>query len=240
MSHKNPIIHCHDNKVGTHVWYTPPDLLAKLGEFDLDPCTSSSRPWDTAKNHYTRAENGLLQRWFGRVWLNPPFDRNQVEEWLRRMGDHNDGIALLFARTDTNTFHNEVFARADSLLFLNKRLHFYNSLGHRAKTNCGAPCVLIGYGETNSDVLAQAGLRGKHFLLNRLGVVVVGYDRTWREVIRSIFVNVGDPMSVARVFELVCQVVPAKVSANPHAREKVRQILQQNFKRVAPATYATS
>ena len=33
-------------------WLTPPGILNRLGEFDLDPCTPIDRPWDTAKLHY--------------------------------------------------------------------------------------------------------------------------------------------------------------------------------------------
>lgn len=237
MSKYNPILHGHNNEVGTNEWLTPPDLLAKLGEFDLDPCSPINRPWSTAKHHYTLLDDGLKLDWWGRVFLNPPFDRYTIEEWMRRMADHNDGIALLFARTDNDAYHNQIFDRADSLLFINKRLHFYNVQGERAKANCGAPCVLIGYGEENSDVLAQSGIAGKHLLLNRLGIVVVGYDRSWRELIHSVLVNVSDPLSVEKIYELVKLVAPSKVSNNPHAREKVRQILQLKFKRTDRATY---
>ena len=54
-------------------WLTPPDLLEKLGTFDLDPCSPIVRPWDTAKHHYTIHDDGLSQTWFGRVWCNPPY-----------------------------------------------------------------------------------------------------------------------------------------------------------------------
>ena len=38
-------------------WLTPPEILAALGEFDLDPCSPIPRPWDTARKHYTVADN---------------------------------------------------------------------------------------------------------------------------------------------------------------------------------------
>lgn len=31
-------------------WLTPPEIIQKLGEFDLDPCVPDNRPWDTARN----------------------------------------------------------------------------------------------------------------------------------------------------------------------------------------------
>ncbi|MFB5758983.1 DNA N-6-adenine-methyltransferase [Paenibacillus medicaginis] len=54
-------------------WLTPPEIIKGLGEFDLDPCVPINRPWDTAKNHYTIEDNGLKKKWFGKVWMNPPY-----------------------------------------------------------------------------------------------------------------------------------------------------------------------
>ena len=46
-------------------WLTPPDIIRQLGPFDLDPCASIVRPWDTANKHFTINDNGLLQNWGG-------------------------------------------------------------------------------------------------------------------------------------------------------------------------------
>lgn len=48
------------------VWLTPPEILAALGRFDLDPCSPEMRPWDTAARHYWR--DGLELPWAGRVF----------------------------------------------------------------------------------------------------------------------------------------------------------------------------
>jgi hypothetical protein len=75
---------------GTDVWLTPPKLLAKLGEFDLDPCSPLNRPWDTARKHYTIEDDGLAQTWEGRVWLNPPYGPPMVK-WLKKMAFYEGG-----------------------------------------------------------------------------------------------------------------------------------------------------
>jgi hypothetical protein len=64
------MVHHQDGNVGKSELLTPPELIKALGQFDLDPCSPVNRPWQTALNHYTILEDGLLQRWFGRVWLN--------------------------------------------------------------------------------------------------------------------------------------------------------------------------
>jgi hypothetical protein len=89
-------------------WLTPPEIMAKLGSFDLDPCAPVRRPWDTALWHYDVNDDGLSMPWHGRVWLNPPFGREAVK-WLRRLKDHGNGIALIPARTETAMFYECVW-----------------------------------------------------------------------------------------------------------------------------------
>lgn len=154
---------------GTHVWLTPPTILAALGPFDLDPCAAPEpRPWATADLHYTEAEDGLSRPWFGRVWCNPPFgSQTWTWTWLDRMADHGNGIALAFARTDTTGFKRAVWDRADALLFLTGRPKFYLPDGTQAKGNSGGPIVLIAYGRENADCLADRATEGGFVRMTR-------------------------------------------------------------------------
>ena len=145
-------------------WLTPPEILAALGDFDLDPCAPVQRPWDTAAKHYTILDDGLRHEWQGRVWLNPPYGR-ETERWLARLAHHGDGVALIFARTETRMFFNQVWPKADAVLFLEGRLHFHHVDGRRAAANAGAPSVLVAYGELNAYALADCGLAGQFFAL---------------------------------------------------------------------------
>lgn len=144
----------------THVWLTPPDILGSLGEFDLDPCAAPEpRPWDTASRHIALPEDGLQAEWSGRVWCNPPFGSNTAF-WLKRMAKHQNGIALVFARTETSMFQQYVWPCAHSILFVSKRPHFYHPDGTRAKGNSGGPVCLVAYGENNGEALVSSGLAG--------------------------------------------------------------------------------
>lgn len=149
----------------TDVWLTPPGLLAALGPFDLDPCSPADRPWDTARAHLTEAEDGLARSWSGRVWLNPPYGR-QTGRWLERLADHGDGVALVFARTETEWFQRHVLGRAAAVLFLRGRLAFHRPDGSRAG-NAGAPSVLVAYGERNVEALGASGPPGRLVRLDR-------------------------------------------------------------------------
>lgn len=138
-------------------WLTPPDILCRLGSFDLDPCAPINRPWPTAAEHFTLVDNGLMQPWQGRVWLNPPFGREAVK-WMRRMAEHRNGIALIPARTETAMFYETVWCRADAVLFIKGRPHFHFVDGRRAEFNSGAPICLVAYGVANVAALAKSGL----------------------------------------------------------------------------------
>ena len=144
----------------TDEWLTPPEIVTALGPFDTDPCSPINRPWSTATQHFTVADNGLSHSWHGRVWMNPPYGP-ETAKWLERLAKHGNGIALIFARTETEMFHRWGWNSADAMLFLRGRLHFYTVTGDRAKDNAGGPSVLIAYGRENAERLRHSGLSGR-------------------------------------------------------------------------------
>lgn len=152
----------------TDVWLTPPYILKALGEFDLDPCAPVERPWRIARQHYTKADRGLSMPWHGRVWLNPPYG-SEAAHWLKRLAEHGDGIALIFARTETAYFFDHVWGAADALRFLRGRVKFHYPDGRQCPTNAGAPSVLVAYGVVNAAVLSSCDLDGKFVALSREG-----------------------------------------------------------------------
>jgi hypothetical protein len=156
----------HDRTTGKEDWLTPPEILISLGHFDLDPCAPlPPRPWEIADKTYTIADNGLRKSWSGRVWLNPPYG-NETEKWMRRLADHGNGIALIFARTETATFHPWVWKYATGFLWIKGRLSFYTKEGIRGGP-AGAPSVLVAYGEKNDECLKHCGIKG-HYSKNQI------------------------------------------------------------------------
>jgi len=127
------------------IWLSPPKIIKALGPFDLDPCAAEGQPWKTAEKQYTIADDGLSKEWEGCVWLNPPYGL-EAAVWLQKLSEHDNGIALIFARTETKMFFNWVWNHADALFFIEGRLHFHRIDGVRAKANAGAPSVLCAYG----------------------------------------------------------------------------------------------
>jgi hypothetical protein len=162
-------------------WLTPPEIIDALGgaeSFDLDPCAPINRKWPMAKQHYTIVDNGLLKPWHGRVWCNPPYGGPEiVGPWMRRLSDHGEGAALVFARTETELFFETIWRKAAAVFFFEGRLFFHVAVDSwfprkdkepifvkafdRAPANGGAPSCLVAFGDRDADILQGCGLRGQ-------------------------------------------------------------------------------
>lgn len=147
--------HERPNEGATNVWLTPKELIDALGPFDLDPCAADPRPFDIGTVNFTEADDGLIKPWSGYVFANPPYGP-WVGTWLERMRQHGNGIALVFARTDTKAMQLAL-RTADCVLFLAGRLTFLRSAPpfEPGAQNAGAPSVLLAYGEAASQKLAD-------------------------------------------------------------------------------------
>ena len=149
----------HQKTIGLNdEWLTPPEIIQALGDFDLDPCAPSVRPWSTARRHIALPADGLNSKWEGRVWLNPPFNRYIRPLWMQKMAEHGQGIMLIPAATETEAFHAHVWERANSVLFMRGRPHFHFIDGTRADANSGTAIVLVSYSDVDTDVLQKSGL----------------------------------------------------------------------------------
>lgn len=145
-------------------WLTPPEVLKALGPFDLDPCSPRIRPWDTAARHVSLPDNGLAMQWTGRVWLNPPYGK-WTGRWLQKLAAHGNGIAMIFARTETQMFFEYIWHQANGILFLKGRPCFHRPDGTKASGNSGAPVCLVAYGSENADQLQACGIPGYYVKL---------------------------------------------------------------------------
>ena len=128
-------------------WATPKDTYDALNtefEFDFDPCPLLSQ------------ESGLMVRWAGRVFCNPPY--SHIAEFLKKglfhlaAGDCALLVYLLPARTDTRWFHDYCM-RAGEIRFLRGRLKFGD-----AKTGAPFPSVVVIFKEWAISPLALDGV----------------------------------------------------------------------------------
>jgi hypothetical protein len=151
----------HEQSVGTtDEWYTPPWVFKALGvEFDTDAASPGKDvvPWIPARNHIT--SDALLQEWFGKVWLNPPYGpRNGLRRWLDHLCCHGNGIALVPNRTGADWWQD--FAeKADALLFVRGKIRFLRPDGSEGASP-GYGNVLMAFGEPMAKSLCSSRLDG--------------------------------------------------------------------------------
>jgi hypothetical protein len=158
----------HEPCIGaTSDWLTPPEYFRALDTvFDLD--TSHPGPdklcFVPCRKFYTIEDDGLKQPWQINgerrtlVWMNPPFGgrRGQVP-WLKKFFLHNNGIALVAARTSADWFCEVVVPNAQLLCFPYGKTKFYRPDGTIGKEP-GTGVVLIGAGDVACTALLKSRL----------------------------------------------------------------------------------
>ena len=123
-------------------WETPREFFDKqdaVHHFDLDVCATP----DNAKcaRYYTEEQDGLVQPWTGRCWMNPPYGRT-IGKWVQKAYESVRGgyadlvVCLLPARTDTAWWHD--YCMKGEVQFIRGRLKFGN-----AKNAAPFPSALV-------------------------------------------------------------------------------------------------
>ena len=133
---------------------TPLDFISKLGQFDLDPCGLEFHK--TATKIIQLPNDGLLEDWEGRVWLNPPY--SNPKPFLEKLAKHGNGIALVLNSTDTIWFQDICLKKADSMLLLKGRPKFTNKNFENVQIMRGV--VLFAFGKENTEILKNCDLAG--------------------------------------------------------------------------------
>jgi hypothetical protein len=142
------------NSSESNEWYTPGyviDLARQvMGDIDLDPASSREANLTVkAGEIFSEETNGLVQSWFGRVWLNPPygddagkFVNKLVEEY--ELGHVDEALLLVAARTDTQWFRR---LRKYPRCFLFGRIKFIDGLTGKAAESAGFPSMAVYFGD---------------------------------------------------------------------------------------------
>ena len=149
-------------------WITPKNILDELGHFDLDPCSSHYNKNKYADNEFFIEDDGLKKEWFGRVWCNPPYG-TKTKHFIKKLQQHGNGIALVFARVDTKLWHELIFRYADAIFILKGRLKFFKKDGTQGDS-AGAGSALIAFGKNNAEILYNTSFQG-HFI--RSGIMEI-------------------------------------------------------------------
>lgn len=137
-----------------NTWFTPKEFIEKLGPFNLDPCTVSYRPFDTANHHinHDKGECGLFYDWHGLVWLNPPYGKS-IGPFIDKFIEHKKGVMLIFARMGSEGVQKLIKSGA-YIYCLRKRIHFIQKSGKKA-SNAGTDSLLVFYSESYVNKVKQ-------------------------------------------------------------------------------------
>ena len=139
---------------GENTWFTPREFINALGPFNLDPCTVTYRPFDTAAFHYEfdAGSNGLEMPWDGDVWLNPPYGK-EINPFIDKFIDYKRGCALIFARMGA-PYCQALASAGATFCFLRKRVAFIDKTGVK-RSNAGADSCIVFFDEKYAARLAN-------------------------------------------------------------------------------------
>ncbi len=100
----------------SYEWYTPAEIIQTarrvMRGIDLDPAsTEEANRVIGAQTIYTEESGGLSQNWFGCIWLNPPYNMPEVEDFTTKAhesyqaGKIKEALILVNNSTDAEWFH---------------------------------------------------------------------------------------------------------------------------------------
>ncbi|MBQ3060208.1 MAG: adenine methyltransferase [Desulfovibrio sp.] len=148
-------------------WETPWPFFMKMndqyGPFVLDVCATPANT--KCEQFFTKEENGLLQPWYGRAWMNPPYGRG-INAWVKKATEEvrkntEQVVCLLPARTDTAWWHDYVERYAFSVRFIRGRITFAGArhaapfpsviVIFKKETSANDRCAVERYRHTSED-----------------------------------------------------------------------------------------
>jgi len=140
---------------GDNEWYTPAVYIEAarevLGEIDLDPASSEyANETVKATNYFTKEDNGLDQKWLGRVWMNPPYAQPLIKYFIEKVveeymsGGVDEAIVLTHNYTDTGWFHHAQ-TKASAICFTRGRISFIDKNGKKASPTQGQAFFYYGH-----------------------------------------------------------------------------------------------
>jgi phage N-6-adenine-methyltransferase len=140
------------NNSGENEWYTPLEYIAAakrvmLG-IDTDPASSEiANRTVRATKYFTADDDGLVQKWAGRVWMNPPYSQPLISQFCEAVtakyqsGEITAAIVLVNNATET-IFFQRMLEAAVAVCFVKGRIKFLTANGEPGNTPLQGQCVV--------------------------------------------------------------------------------------------------
>ena len=123
-----------------------------MGSIDVDPASNEvAQQTVQASEWYDQERDGLQQEWRGNVWMNPPYGRGLIDDFVSMLiqqyqaGIAKQAIVLVDNRTDTRWFH-ALCGVASAVAFTRGRVRFYNGAVESSSPANGSVFVYLGDG----------------------------------------------------------------------------------------------
>lgn len=119
-------------------WYTPARYIEAarqvLGEIDLDPASNDfANETVKAKTYYTEETDGLSQKWFGNIWMNPPYSTALLPRFAEKLVNEDFAQAIVLVNNATETQWFKTFVgKASAIVFHTGRIKFVKRDGEHA------------------------------------------------------------------------------------------------------------
>ena len=119
-------------------WYTPNSLIelarCVMGGINLDPASCDvAQEIVKADCYLDESQNGLLGEWNGKVWLNPPYSKGLIEQFVTKLlfeiyrGSTTEAICLVNNATETRWFQS-LLERCSAVCFVRGRIKFFKAV----------------------------------------------------------------------------------------------------------------
>jgi hypothetical protein len=147
--------------------YTPQYIvdavIACMDAIDLDPASNSREiPNVPAASHYTAQENGLVQPWEGKIFLNPPFGPG-VEVWFsklfqERLAARTTEVIVLWKSATETAAWKTLTVLSCRVCFPSARIHFTRPHGNESGPTFSPALFYVGEkAEQFERVFAEIG-----------------------------------------------------------------------------------
>ena len=137
---------------GINEWYTPESIINLvynvMGNIDLDVASSDiANKTVKAKKYYTKESDGLVQKWYGNVFMNPPYSAKLIQQFAEKLVNERDNIdqAIVLVNNATETkWFKKISQISSAVCFPVGRVKFYAPNGEIASPLQGQTILYIG------------------------------------------------------------------------------------------------
>lgn len=138
------------NNSGENEWYTPSEYIESarivMGSIDLDPASSDiANKTVMATEYFTKEIDGLRQKWYGNVWINPPYSQPLMFQFsdaiVSKRAEYEQAIILVNNATETQWFQ-QMANIASVICMIKGRIKFIDMNGNPNGAPLQGQCIL--------------------------------------------------------------------------------------------------